>query len=344
MPNPDFYPALPYLSAHLPGTGGVIRQETEDFSVEEIPLYLPSGVGEHIYCWIEKRNLTTRAALEIISAGTGCPMESIGVAGLKDKFAVSQQWISLPARYGARLAPGELAPGLYLWETRRHSNKLGVGHLLGNRFQVRVREAPGTVAQAAAILSFLAPLGVPNYFGPQRFGLQGQNPAKGYQLLANSKGRGKPWLKRFLIGSVQSLFFNAWIAERIREDLFVNLMVGDVAKKHTTGGIFTVEDPASENPRAQAFEISATGPLFGRKYFRSQGPAQELEERVLAQMGLTPEQFNARHGARRFIRFPLGQVNLEATDDGYRLDFSLPKGSYATSLLREVMKNIPDHQ
>ena len=343
MVNSD-YPSLPYLSAHLPGTGGGIRQETQDFTVEEIPLYLPSGEGDHLYCWIEKRELTTRAALEIVAAGTGCPVESIGVAGLKDKFAVSRQWISLPLRYGDRLAPGELAPGLSLLETGRHSNKLGVGHLLGNRFGIRVREAPDTADQAAAILGFLAPLGVPNYFGPQRFGLQGQNPAKGYQLLATGQGRGKPWLKRFLIGSVQSLFFNAWIAERMGQGLFVNLMAGDVAKKHATGGIFTVEDPASENPRAQAFEISATGPLFGRKYFRSQGPARDLEEKVLAQMGLTPEQFSARHGARRFIRFPLGEVGLEAASDGYRLDFSLPKGSYATSLLREVMKNIPDHQ
>ena len=197
--------------------------------------------------------------------------------------------------------------------------------------------ALAAVAEAEAVLKRLAEKGVPNYYGPQRFGLGGLNPVRGYKLVKEGKGRGSPWLKRFLIGSLQSLLFNDWVALRMALGLYDQVVLGDWAKKHATGGEFLVEDPG-EAERALRLEISATGPLFGKKYPEAQGEARAIEDEVLARYGLKREEFRARRGARRPIRVPLAEWKVEEAPEGLWLSFFLPKGSYATSLLREVMK------
>ena len=336
--RPDF-DALPYLTADLPGTGERIRAELEHFQVEEVPAYLPSGEGEHLYLFVEKRGLTTRDLVKRLTA-LGVPEVEIGVAGLKDKHAVTRQWLSIPARYEAALSRFEEPGRIQVLKTDRHKNKLKTGHLKGNRFRVFVQGAEAKKAEA--VLERLAAQGLPNYYGPQRFGLFGKNPERGLELIQNPKSRGHPWLKRFLIGSVQSLVFNAYLAERLRRGLYDRFLKGDVAKKHDTGGEFLVEDPERENPRAKALEISPTGPLFGRKYFEAEGEARALEDEVLRRFGLSREAFTARRGARRPIRVPLEEVRVEPAEGGVWLSFFLPKGSYATSLLREVMKKNPE--
>jgi len=336
--RPDF-DALPYLTEDLPGTGERIRAELEHFEVEEVPAYLPAGEGEHLYLLVEKRGLTTRDLVDRLVA-LGVPEVGIGVAGLKDKHAVTRQWLSIPARYEKALQGFEEPGKIRILKAGRHKNKLRTGHLKGNRFRVFVMGAEPEKAEA--ILARLRERGLPNYYGPQRFGLYGKNPEKGLELIQKKKGRGKPWLKRFLIGSVQSLLFNEYLAERLRQGLYDRFLTGDVAKKHATGGEFLVEDPARENPRAQALEISATGPLFGKKYFEAESESRAFEDEILARFDLSREDFSARRGARRPIRVPLEEAHLEPAEGGVWLSFFLPKGSYATSLLREVMKKNPE--
>ena len=335
--HPDFE-ALPYITADLPGTGEKIRERPEHFVVEEVPAYLPSGEGEHLYLFVEKKGLTTRDLVDRLVA-LGVPEVEIGVAGLKDKHAITRQWLSVPVRYEKAIA-GLEAPGeVRVLELSRHKNKLRTGHLKGNRFSVFVKGAEPEAAKR--VMAALAERGVPNYYGPQRFGLYGKNPEKGLALIKGKSTRGRPWLKRFLIGSVQSLIFNEYLAERIRRGLYDRLLRGDVAKKHDTGGEFLVEDPERENPRAKRLEISATGPIFGKKYFEAEAEARELEDEILSRFGLGREEFSARRGARRVIRVPLADWNVRPEEGGVWLDFFLPKGSYATSLLREVMKKTP---
>ncbi len=338
--RPDF-DALPYLTADLPSTGERIRAELEHFQVEEVPAYLPSGSGEHLYLWVEKRGLTTRDLVDRLVA-LGVPEVGIGVAGLKDKYAVTRQWLSIPARYEHALKAFEEPGKIRVLNTDRHKNKLKTGHLRGNRFRIFVVGAEPEKAEA--VLARLRERGVPNYYGPQRFGLQGKNPEKGLELIQRKKGRGRPWLKRFLIGSVQSLLFNAYLAERLHQGLYDRFLKGDVAKKHASGGEFLVEDPARENPRAQTLEISPTGPLFGKKYFEAEGESRAFEDAILERFGLSRADFSARRGARRPIRVPLEEADLEPAEGGVWLSFFLPKGSYATSLLREIMKKNPGLQ
>ncbi|WP_117237209.1 tRNA pseudouridine(13) synthase TruD [Thermus sediminis] len=332
--RPERYP---FLTAGLPGVGGVIRLHPQDFQVEEVPAYLPSGEGEHLYLLLEKEGLTTREVFEFLRDELGIPEKEIGVAGLKDKHARTQQWFSIPRRHENALCLLENLRGVRLLHADLHTNKLRTGHLKGNRFRILIREPQGGKARAEAILRALEQRGVPNYYGPQRFGLGGVNPARGYELVKGGKGRGSPWLKRFLIGSLQSLLFNDWVALRMERGLYDRVIPGDWAKKHATGGEFLVEDQG-EAERALRLEISATGPLFGRKYPEAKGEARALEDEILARYNLAREEFRARRGARRPIRVPLSEWRVEEAPKGLWLSFFLPKGSYATSLLREVMK------
>jgi len=336
--NPlEAFDAYPSVTEDLPGIGGHLSGDPAEFVVEEVPAYLPSGEGEHLYLFVEKVGQTTVALLETLRDEGGIPEAEIGSAGLKDKRAVTRQWLSVPRRFADRVHVLEQLEGVRILETRPHRNKLRTGHLRGNRFRVVVREPERGADTAAAILSALAERGVPNYYGPQRFGVSGENPAKGLAVL---RGRrlGYRWLERFLVSSLQSLLFNEWAAARLRAGLFDRFLVGDVAKKHDTGGEFVVEDPEQERPRAQRLEISPTGPIFGRRYREAVADARAFEDAILARAGVSRDEFRSRRGARRLLRVPLADWRAEPVPGGVALEFFLPKGAYATSLLREVMK------
>ncbi len=334
--------ALPTATDELPGSGGSIRGRPEDFRVEEVPAYLPQGSGSHLYLKVEKRGLTTRD-LVLALTGEGLAENAIGVAGLKDKTAVTVQWLSLPRRAEAAAAALEALPGVRVLERSYHRNKLGIGHLRGNRFEVTVRDLPAggpelALQRARAVLEALAERGVPNYFGPQRFGRFGNNAVDGLRVLRGERVPGGHRLQRFFVSALQSLLFNDLLAERLRRGLFQRVVTGDWARKHDTGGVFEVEDAARESERAARLEISATLPLYGRRVRRSQGEAGALEAEVLERYGLRWSAFGARRGDRRPSRVVLQDVGLEARDEALTVRFLLPKGSYATVVLRELTK------
>ena len=332
---------FPLATADLLGTGGRIRAVQDDFEVTEEGAYPLSGSGDHVYLWMEKRGNTTKFVVDELVKQLGMKFSEVGVAGLKDRHAVTRQWISVPRKYEAKLEGFELA-GTSILMVTAHGNKLGIGHLRGNRFRIRVREAdPDSPARAGAILQRLRVLGVPNYFGPQRFGNTGANAVRGAELVRDGRMRGPESIpiKRFLIAALQSLLFNHTLRLRLERGVYAGVLRGDVAKKHETGGIFVVEDALIESPRAAALEISATAPLYGRKVTPvALHDGRALEDEVLALAGLSWDGFKDRHGDRRITRIVMGEANFQPTDDGYWLEFSLPKGCFATTILREVMK------
>jgi len=173
----------PYLTADLPGVGGRIKRYDEDFLVEELPLYAPCGNGTHTYFVIEKRGLTTLAAAKLVARTLGRAPRDIGYAGLKDAHAVTRQTFSVEHVEPARVQGLDLAR-LRVLSVDRHTNKLKLGHLAGNRFAIKMRDAvEGVLPAARAIVDFLATRGVPNYFGPQRFGARGDNALVGLAVL-----------------------------------------------------------------------------------------------------------------------------------------------------------------
>ncbi|MDR9391088.1 MAG: tRNA pseudouridine(13) synthase TruD [Trueperaceae bacterium] len=333
--------ALPSLRGARPGTGGRIRSVPEDFVVVERPAYLPAGRGSHLYLRVRKRGLATRDLVRTL-VEAGVPENRIGVAGLKDKHAVTEQWLSLP--WAQRAAADVLAEreGVEVLETSRHANKLGIGHLHGNRFTVVVRDvAPDAEARARAILDDVVARGLPNYVGPQRFGRFGRNAVDGRALLRGETVPGDRRLHRFFVNALQSWIFNDVLAARIRDGHFASLVSGDWARKVATGGTFRVDDPDVERPRAAAFEITALLALHGRKVRISSDEAGRYERAALARAGVRWEDLRGRRGDRRPSRVAVGDVALEGFEDdagrpALRLAFDLPKGAYATSLLREV--------
>jgi len=323
------------------GTGGVLRRHATDFRVEEVPAYALSGVGEYVFIEVEKTGHTTAHMVRELCAQLSVRDQDVGVAGLKDRHAVTTQWLSLPSKAEARLSAFSL-DGVRILNVTRHSNKLAIGHLRGNRFVVRVREAHGQAARAAETLDLLTTWGVPNYFGPQRFGLGGLNAEEGLRVVRGESRVKDPRVRRFLTTALQSAVFNGFLSLRLQGGLFARLVEGDMAKKHDTGGVFLVEDAQAECVRAERGEVSATGTLFGRKVKPLTGAAGELEQKILATLGLTPAMFSSRKGDRRLTRVFLEGAAVHPEEDGYTVAFTLPKGSFATSVLRELMKTNVD--
>ncbi len=332
---------LPTISAHLPGTGGTIRTEVTDFKVVELPVYKPEGKGSHAYALVEKQNLTTQDIVNFLT-NLGVAEKSIGVAGLKDKHAITIQWFSVPKAHLKAFKELDDFEGVRVLETSLHKNRLGLGHLFGNHFNIHIRKPQAeALEKARAILDHLQTKGTPNYFGPQRFGRFGGNAIDGYKLLRGEEVPGGYRLKRFFISALQSFLFNHLLKIRIERDLFDKLLLGDWAKKHNTGGMFVVKD-LKELPRATNLEISAVLPLYGKKVRLSDSQAGVFEREILENFGLRWLDFAnnplSLRGSRRITRIIPKEVSLEPSQEGYWLDFDLPKGAFATSVLREVMK------
>jgi tRNA pseudouridine13 synthase len=193
--------ALPYLTRDFPGIGGSLKQRAEDFFVQEVPLYEPSGEGEHVYCEVQKVNLTTFDAVSRLARALGVPARSVGYAGLKDARAVTRQLFSVAGTTPERVMNLGLPDVQVLWAAR-HGNKLRLGHLRGNRFAVKVRDVePTAVLRLRGPIDLMARRGMPNYFGEQRFGRRGDNDRLGAALV---RGDDEGVLKILLGGPADS--------------------------------------------------------------------------------------------------------------------------------------------
>jgi tRNA pseudouridine13 synthase len=336
---------LPYITADLPGVGGEIKIEPAHFMVEEIPLYEASGQGQHVYVRLTREGWTTRALQDELAGLFGLRDVDIGCAGRKDKHARTTQTFSLSLPTTDENAVGrcieENLPVQVEW-VRRHRNKIKAGHLLGNHFRiVLLGPQPDDLPQAEAIVQALRERGLPNFYGPQRFGREGDNAERGREILLTGRGPRKRWLRRLLLRAYQSALFNTWLVHRIERDWFKRVMVGDVAKKLDTGGLFEVADAAVEQPRFERDEITYTGPIYGSRMWWATGEPGELERKVLEQAGVAEEMLDRAHlsGSRRRARLLLDELKVEPHPNGLLFTFSLPKGCYATTVLREVMKS-----
>jgi tRNA pseudouridine13 synthase len=337
-------PAVPLLTADLPGVGGRIKAEPEDFEVEEVPAYEPSGEGEHLFLWVEKRDMGAEYFARQVARRLAIAAADVGTAGMKDRRAVARQWVSVPATAEANL-PQLDGDGLRVLKVSRHGNKLKPGHLHGNRFRVLIRDADPAAAPALdAVLGRVSVGGLPNYYGPQRFGRGGETARLGLALL---RGEGKPprnpFLRKLALSATQSLLFNDCLARRLTDGLFRTVLAGDVLAKYPAGGMFVCTDPSADQNRFDSREIVHAGPMFGRKTFPSAGTAAEREGEVLRAWGLGAEAFRGfgklLQGTRRHnLVYPDG-LTAAWEPDGLRLTMTLPAGTYATVLLREVMKS-----
>lgn len=314
----------PRITAALPGLGGFISFDPEHFQVDEIPVYAPSGAGDHWFVHVRKRGLTTGQAKRLIAEAAGINERDVGSAGRKDKHAVTTQWLSLPAE---PVAPEDAR--IEILSAARHEKKLRMGHTRGNRFRLRLSGLdPAAQARWPAIEAALQ-AGIPNYFGVQRFGRH--NLGKALALLENPKRRVKD--PRFLASVLQSAVFNRWLGARVAAGALHTALPGDVLQKRETGGMFESEAPSVDAPRVASGEVDPTGPLPGPKcrggggldWYGLDDPDRQ---RTLARFA---------PGGRRIARIVPGDLAIEwLPDDAAWISFSLPKGAYATVVLGEI--------
>lgn len=340
----------PLATADLPGIGGRIKTEIEDFEVEEIPAYQPSGAGDHLYLWIEKRGLGAEYFVRQLARRLGIPVSEIGTAGLKDRQAVTRQMVSVPAHAEPRLNQLD-GDGIRLLNVSRHGNKLKPGHLHGNHFRVLVRGvAAEAVERLPPLLEHLRRDGLANFYGEQRFGREGETVLLGLSLLRQEPPPNgihgnirSPFLRKLALSATQSALFNHCLACRMADGLLRHVIPGDVMARWPFGGMFVAEDAAREQARLEVREIVPAGPMFGRKMFRAADVAAEREDKVLQAAGLTSQAFHGfgklLSGTRRHNLVYVDDLAANVEPDGVRLSFTLPAGSYATVLLREITKS-----
>ena len=354
-------------------------KEPEDFIVEELPLYEPTRTGTHTFFAIRKRNLSTFEAINRIARDLQVHTQKFGYAGLKDKNAITTQVLSVEGVLPERVLKIE-QPGIEVLWAERHPHKLRVGHLRGNRFQIILRDIPHNARLLVkSVMERLATEGVPNRFGAQRFGnkndshligkalvkadwdtvvrymltddaLQVDDVARRIQRELARKPIAKVIigiphrLRKLFLSAYQASLFNRVLEKRA--PYLGKLLEGDIAVKHDNGAPFLVADTTAEQPRADAFDISPSGPIFGYKMRLPTGDVLALETSLLADEGVRFEAFRKvvgirLPGTRRPLRMPMQLHEVSAVnDEGVRLSFTLPAGGYATVVLEELIPNI----
>ncbi len=317
----------------------VLKSTPADFCVEELLSFVPSGSGPHWLLRVEKTAANTRWVAAALARLARVAVHEVGYAGLKDRHAITVQWFSVPALETAEdFWASVQGADFRVLEVMRNDRKLRRGALSGNRFRIRLCDAHWSREQLELKLAALRACGVPNYFGPQRFGREGGNLVRVAAWLDGHAPRGRGG-RGFCLSAARSLIFNALLARRVAAGDWSQLSPGDLANLDGSGSHFRVtEVDEGLQARLAAFDVHPSGPLWGRGAPQTSGEslrhetavAQEFAEvaALLEAEGLTQE--------RRALRCAVRDLAVEAGKDTVTFSFRLGRGQFATSVLREV--------
>jgi len=336
------------------------KQSKDDFIVTEIPLYEFSGEGEHLILKMRKKDLSTWDALEIIARYVGCKSRDIGCAGLKDKNAMTIQYISIHRKYEEKLDSFEHSQIKFIEKTY-HNNKIKTGHLKGNKFFIRLKRVqPINKMKIESALEQIATYGIPNYFGFQRFGNYGDNYLKGKDIIDGKLKERKRKLKQMYINAYQSYLFNKWLSKRIEISKLVSnfkadeiaskvglsvetikelqkqkhpfkILKGDLFNHYPYGRLFYVEDTQEEAQKFYNRDRVPTGLLAGNKTKIASEDALKFEQEFIED--------TKESGSRRFAWIFPTEISSQYKEEKawFELSFELPKGSYATEVISELL-------
>jgi tRNA pseudouridine13 synthase len=317
-----------------------IKSEPEDFHVEEILSFAPSGSGPHWLLRVEKRSANTRWVAAELARLAGVPVAEVGYAGLKDRHAVTVQWFSVPGRpQSADFWHGVHTAEYRVLEVQANLRKLKRGALSGNRFRIRLRRIAWSREQLDLKLAALRTHGVPNYFGPQRFGRDGYNldrVARWVQSGASPRGRTE---RGFALSAARALLFNAVLARRVQAADWSRLEPGDLASLDGSGSHFRVTAIDDELcRRLDALDIHPSGPMWGRGAPQASGPSLALELEVAREFQAVAELLAAEglEQERRSLRCAVRDLKVESEAGTVTLGFDLKRGQFATAVLREI--------
>lgn len=361
-----------YAQNHAP-IDFYFSQNSRDFMVREVPLYSFSSQGEHLIINARKKGLNTLEMIKIFSNVLGCKASEIGYAGLKDKAATTTQYLSINKIFTKDIEkklPLLEENNIKILSTTYHNNKIKIGHLKGNYFFIRLKKIlPQTFNKIDFVLQNINAEGLPNYFGYQRFGKNGNNYLEGKKISYKDIKLKDKRINNFLISSYQSFLFNQWLSLRVKiakifnnftstqinqalklegislelekikvikdQPHFFKLFEGDVMSHYPYGKAFILEvlEKAEHSSQKRFMErfITPTGLLSGQKTIRAKTNAWEFEKSF-------DDSYVRANGSRRFGWIWLEELNYRYVRENawLELEFFLPKGSYATTLIEEL--------
>jgi tRNA pseudouridine13 synthase len=376
MPNSFIQPAdlsaLNYAYGQ-PDCQGIYKVIPEDFRVEEQIAYELSGEGEHLWCWVEKTGENTDWVLQQLAKWAGVSPSKIGVAGQKDRHAMTRQWFSiqLPVLTDPKVDDFKVK-NIAILKTIRHQRKLQTGGLSGNRFTVMIRniqpvqgDDTDVIQSLQARLNLIKERGVPNYYGEQRFGIHGRNVKQGEKLLAGELPKVKRNQKSMFLSSIRSWMFNVLLSERIKLQSWNQLLPGEVLQLEGSNKWFVEDGSTGLAERINTLDLHPTGALFGKGILPTEKSALQIEQNIAESFktwitGL--DEYGVKQDRRALRLLPLDlewqwiassaehaddlsvafdKLSLESdwrTAPVLQLSFSLRSGSYATMVMRELLQ------
>ncbi len=336
--NAFFLPRWPTAFGGPVGRGR-IKSCPEDFQVEEILGFEPCGDGEHVFLWVEKRGLNTDQVAEHLAAFARVPRQRVSYAGLKDRHALTRQWFCLHLPGGPEppwsMCQGE---GFRVLSWSRNRRRLRRGALSGNRFRIRIRRLSASAEELTAILRRIQCQGIPNYFGAQRFGREGNNLIRAQALLAGDEKIRCRHRRGLYLSAARALIFNQVLALRIAEKNWNRALPGDRFMFAQGNTFFSAGvDPVIER-RVAALEIHPSGPLWGAGE-RADGEAGKIEAAAVSRWPQLADGLErCTRAMRRPLRVPVTRLAWRLSAGELVLEFVLPAGSYATALIDELIE------
>jgi tRNA pseudouridine13 synthase len=326
----------------------VLKACAEDFQVDEV-LDIPlSGEGEHLWLWVEKRNLNTEEAARRLAKAAGVPLRTVSYAGLKDRQALTRQWFSLhlPGKADPNLSAAQ-NDTLSILKQTRHSRKLQRGAHSANGFTLRLTALAADRAALDERLEAMQRTGVPNYFGTQRFGFQGGNVFDAQQYAERQALPEQRNVRSRLLSTARSFLFNRMLAARVANGTWNRAQVGDLLAFTDSRSFFPAGEAECSDPRLAILDLHPTGALWGEGGSVATGDCAALENAIagehqalcswLARAGLAQE--------RRILRLPIGGLTWHYPEpDILQLEFVLPAGCFATVVVRELVDLVPTGQ
>lgn len=335
---PDWARAHGPVAAH-----GRLKAAPEDFRVDEVLGFAADGEGPHALLTVEKRGANTRWVAGQLARHAGLQPRDVGYAGLKDRHAVTTQHFTVPIEGRPEPDWAAIASDEFkVLSAVRHRRKLKIGALKGNRFRITLRELTLPVESLVPRLEAIAQRGVPNYFGAQRFGRDGGNIQRAEDMLVGGRRIHDRRLRSLLLSAARSLIFNELLAERVHAGNWDRLLPGEVLMLDGSRSVFKSEagDAALEQRLAEN-DVHPTGPLWGRGEPDTAAEAQALEAQVVQHYAALAQGLE-RAGlaaARRALRLPVRELAWQQPDvHTLVLEFFLPAGAYATTVLRELVE------
>jgi tRNA pseudouridine13 synthase len=328
-----------WVRAHgVPLFAATIRDRPSDFRVVENLGFEPSGSGEHDYLWVEKTAANTEWVARQLARHAGVRTADVGFSGMKDRHAITRQWFSVPRRVSVDWS-ALVADGVTILEVTSHPRKLRRGAHKSNVFRIALRSSAATASNQLVDerLACIAARGVPNYFGPQRFGHHGANVGLAKALFAGE--RLKRDKRSLAISAARSFLFNQILATRVADGSWERVLRGEWVNLDGSGSVFTAEVVDAEiERRAASMDIHPTGILWGLRRDVSAGAVEALQRNATEahrdlRAGLERMRIKASY---RPLRLRVSGLSWEFGDDVLWLEFTLPAGGFATAVLREV--------